>query len=253
MLKAVVYSFDFQRFAIKCNSPYDAAEHNSEAQVVGKSFHGLHPEADSHIRHFLDGGEHRTLCDSPLAAVIDAAAKTSHIFTATEKIHPVADVLLPYIIVGAHVRGSYGLPFSRFKFHVAQRVLDIVPEIVGLNVRPAVFCKEVKVFLPQYIARLGVSGRFSLLRGIVLLGLYVVEDTRTAADKAQGSEQEQGGPQSHNFGQESGTGATTDISVCLTGCSKRISCACRQIPPSGLERGAPYLRSPLMGQPRCES
>ena len=29
--------------------------------------------------------------------------------------------------------------------------------------------------------------------------------------------------------------------------------ACRQMPPSGLERGAPYFRSPLMGQPMVES
>ena len=29
--------------------------------------------------------------------------------------------------------------------------------------------------------------------------------------------------------------------------------AWREMPPSGLERGAPYLRSPLMGQPMCAS
>ena len=39
------------------------------------------------------------------------------------------------------------------------------------------------------------------------------------------------------------------ISSFLTGWTKVILLACREIPPSGLDRGAPYLRSPLIGQP----
>ena len=46
-----------------------------------------------------------------------------------------------------------------------------------------------------------------------------------------------------------GTGATTSISSFETGWTKRTRRACRQILPSGLERGKPYFRSPLMGQP----
>ena len=38
-----------------------------------------------------------------------------------------------------------------------------------------------------------------------------------------------------------------------TGCSKERERAWREMLPSGLERGAPYLRSPLMGHPMCAS
>ena len=47
----------------------------------------------------------------------------------------------------------------------------------------------------------------------------------------------------------SGTGASTSISCLDTGWTKRTRRACRQMLPSGLLRGAPYFRSPLIGQP----
>ena len=57
----------------------------------------------------------------------------------------------------------------------------------------------------------------------------------------------------HTPFQEAGTGASRKISVFFTGWMKRMERAWRDMPPSGLERGAPYLRSPLMGQPMCAS
>ena len=53
----------------------------------------------------------------------------------------------------------------------------------------------------------------------------------------------------HTPFQEAGTGASRKSSVFFTGWMKRMERAWREMPPSGLERGAPYLRSPLMGQP----
>ena len=47
----------------------------------------------------------------------------------------------------------------------------------------------------------------------------------------------------------SGAGAIKSISSFDTGWMKRILRACRQMLPSGLERGKPYFRSPLMGHP----
>ena len=47
----------------------------------------------------------------------------------------------------------------------------------------------------------------------------------------------------------SGTGASTSISCLDTGWTKRTRRACRQMLPSRLLRGAPYFRSPLIGQP----
>ena len=52
---------------------------------------------------------------------------------------------------------------------------------------------------------------------------------------------------------EAGGGAMMSISSLRTGWMKRISCEWRQIPPSGFERGAPYLRSPLITQPIPDS
>ena len=53
--------------------------------------------------------------------------------------------------------------------------------------------------------------------------------------------------------QACGTEAETSSWECLTGCSKRMFLAIRLMLPSGFERGAPYLRSPLMGHPMPES
>ena len=47
----------------------------------------------------------------------------------------------------------------------------------------------------------------------------------------------------------SGTGAVTSISCFETGCIKDMRLAWSEIPPSGLERRAPYFKSPLMGDP----
>lgn len=49
--------------------------------------------------------------------------------------------------------------------------------------------------------------------------------------------------------QSGGTGAVTEISFLLTGWMNPICLAINDMPPSLLERGAPYLRSPLMQQP----
>ena len=46
-----------------------------------------------------------------------------------------------------------------------------------------------------------------------------------------------------------GRGATRSIASLDTGCTKRTRRACRQMLPSGLERGNPYIKSPLMGHP----
>ena len=51
----------------------------------------------------------------------------------------------------------------------------------------------------------------------------------------------------------SGSGAIIRMGAPETGCVKRIRRACRQMEPSGLERGAPYFKSPLMGQPMAAS
>ena len=48
-----------------------------------------------------------------------------------------------------------------------------------------------------------------------------------------------------------GTGAMISTDRPETGCVKAMRRACRLIPPSGLERSAPYFRSPLIGQPMC--
>lgn len=51
----------------------------------------------------------------------------------------------------------------------------------------------------------------------------------------------------HRF--PSGTGAVKSISSFDTGWMKRTLRACRQMLPSGLERGNPYFKSPLIGHP----
>ena len=56
-----------------------------------------------------------------------------------------------------------------------------------------------------------------------------------------------------NDGQDTGTGAVTTTSVFFTGWMKLTLREWRQIPPSALERGAPYFRSPLMTQPMFAS
>ena len=61
------------------------------------------------------------------------------------------------------------------------------------------------------------------------------------------------GSSDHTPFQEAGTGASRKTSVFFTGWMKRMERAWREMPPSGLERGAPYLRSPLMGQPMWAS
>ena len=53
--------------------------------------------------------------------------------------------------------------------------------------------------------------------------------------------------------QEDGTGASIVIFSFFTGCMREILLACRDIPPSGFERGAPYFRSPFMGEPIFDS
>gem|GEM_PF-3318068 len=50
-----------------------------------------------------------------------------------------------------------------------------------------------------------------------------------------------------------GTGAVIFISSLLTGWMNSSILACRLMPPSGLERGAPYFRSPFIGTPILES
>ena len=52
---------------------------------------------------------------------------------------------------------------------------------------------------------------------------------------------------------ESGTGASIHISTFLTGCTNSTLLACRQIPPSGFDLGAPYFKSPFMWQPMSAS
>lgn len=54
-------------------------------------------------------------------------------------------------------------------------------------------------------------------------------------------------------GQDDGTGASMVRCSFFTGCVNVILLAWREMPPSGLERGAPYLRSPFIGQPMSES
>ena len=51
----------------------------------------------------------------------------------------------------------------------------------------------------------------------------------------------------------SGGGAITWTGAPPTGWGNMISCECRQIPPSALERGNPYFRSPLMCTPQAAS
>lgn len=51
----------------------------------------------------------------------------------------------------------------------------------------------------------------------------------------------------HKF--PSGRGASSSISSLETGCMNLTLRACRQILPSGLERGEPYFKSPLIGHP----
>ena len=51
----------------------------------------------------------------------------------------------------------------------------------------------------------------------------------------------------HKF--PSGRGASSSISSLETGCMNRTLRACRQMLPSGLERGEPYFKSPLIGHP----
>lgn len=51
----------------------------------------------------------------------------------------------------------------------------------------------------------------------------------------------------HKF--PSGRGASSSISSFETGCMNRTLRACRQMLPSGLERGEPYFKSPLIGHP----
>ena len=46
-----------------------------------------------------------------------------------------------------------------------------------------------------------------------------------------------------------GTGAVMLIGSLLTGCMNSMLRACSDMPPSGLERGAPYFKSPLIGHP----
>jgi len=50
-----------------------------------------------------------------------------------------------------------------------------------------------------------------------------------------------------------GTGAVIFISSLLTGWMNSSILACRLMPPSGLERGAPYFRSPFIGTPILDS
>mgnify|MGYP007113998951 CR=1 FL=1 len=49
--------------------------------------------------------------------------------------------------------------------------------------------------------------------------------------------------------ESSGTGAVTSTTCLETGCIKCICLACSDIPPSGLERFAPYFKSPFIGEP----
>ena len=52
----------------------------------------------------------------------------------------------------------------------------------------------------------------------------------------------------------SGVGGSSRRTFCLlTGCMNSMECDCSEIPPSGLERLAPYFRSPLIGQPMFAS
>ena len=51
----------------------------------------------------------------------------------------------------------------------------------------------------------------------------------------------------------SGTGATTETMLPVTGCANSILRACNEMLPSGLERLAPYFRSPLMTVPLAAS
>lgn len=53
--------------------------------------------------------------------------------------------------------------------------------------------------------------------------------------------------------QVEGTGASIVRGSFFTGCMKVILREWSEIPPSGFERGAPYLRSPLIGHPRFDS